>query len=68
MPEPLCRFTNKTSGRIKSIKCRIFFGLDFVATVPPTVALTGKFFGSANGPVVFGWVFSAPQFGSGFAA
>ena len=46
----------------------IFFGLDFVATVPPTVALTGKFFGSANGPVVFGWVFSAHQFGSAFAA
>ena len=46
----------------------IFFGLDFIATVPPTVALTGKFFGSTNGPIVFGWVFSAHQFGSAFAA
>ena len=46
----------------------IFFGLDYIATVPPTVRLTGKFFGTVNGPVVFGWIFSAHQFGSAFAA
>ena len=46
----------------------IFFGLDFIATVPPTVKLTGKFFGPVNGPVLFGWIFASHQFGAAFAA
>ena len=46
----------------------IFFGLDFIATVPPTVRLTSKFFGSVNGPVVFGWIFAAHQYGAAVAA
>ena len=46
----------------------MFFGLDYIATVPPTVRLTGKAFGVVTGPVVFGWIFSAHQFGSALAA
>ena len=46
----------------------IFFGLDYIATVPPTVKLTGSKFGMVQGPVVFGWIFSAHQFGSAVAA
>jgi MFS family permease len=46
----------------------IFFGLDFIATVPPTVRLTSQYFGTVNGPLVFGWIFAAHQFGSAFAA
>ncbi len=46
----------------------VFFGLDYIATVPPTVKLTGNAFGVVRGPVVFGWIFSAHQFGSAFAA
>jgi predicted MFS family arabinose efflux permease len=46
----------------------IFFGLDFVATVPPTVRLMGQHFGAAKGPVLFGWVFAAHQLGSAVAA
>ena len=46
----------------------IFFGLDFIATVPPTVKLTSKYFGTIQGPVLFGWIFSAHQFGAAFAA
>ena len=45
----------------------IFYGLDWVATVPPTVALCRQYFGDA-GPVVFGWVFAAHQFGAAIAA
>jgi predicted MFS family arabinose efflux permease len=33
----------------------IFYGLDWIATVPPTVALCRQFFGDV-GPIVFGWV------------
>ena len=46
----------------------IFFGLDFIATVPPTVKLSGQFFGIINGPIVFGWIFGAHQLGSAVAA
>ena len=46
----------------------IFFGLDFIATVPPTVRLTSKFFGIVSGPVIFGWIFAAHQYGAAFAA
>ncbi|MDQ1666680.1 MAG: hypothetical protein QOH75_2711 [Actinomycetota bacterium] len=45
----------------------IFYGLDWVATVPPTVALCRQYYGDA-GPVVFGWVFAAHQFGAAIAA
>ncbi len=46
----------------------IFFGLDFIATVPPTVRLASKHFGTVNGPILFGWIFAAHQFGSAIAA
>ncbi len=45
----------------------VFYGLDWVATVPPTVALCRQYFGEA-GPVVFGWVFAAHQVGAAIAA
>ncbi|HUQ56186.1 MFS transporter [Lentzea sp.] len=45
----------------------IFYGLDWVATVPPTVALCRQYFGM-SGPVVFGWVFASHQFGAALAA
>ncbi|MBP2706666.1 MFS transporter [Microbispora sp. RL4-1S] len=45
----------------------IFYGLDWVATVPPTVALCRKIFG-ADGAVVFGWVFASHQIGAAIAA
>ena len=45
----------------------IFYGLDWVATVPPTVALCREYFG-ASGPVVFGWVFASHQVGAAVAA
>lgn len=46
----------------------IFFGLDFIAIVPPTAKLSGKFFAKVNGPIVFGWIFGAHQLGSAVAA
>ena len=45
----------------------IFYGLDWVATVPPTVALCRRIYG-ADGAVVFGWVFGAHQVGAAIAA
>jgi predicted MFS family arabinose efflux permease len=45
----------------------VFYGLDWVATVPPTLALCRQHFG-ARAPVVFGWVFASHQVGSAIAA
>ncbi len=46
----------------------IFFGLDYIATVPPTVALVADRFGRANVGAVFGWVFFAHQVGAALAS
>lgn len=45
----------------------IFYGLDWVATVPPTIVLCREYFG-ARTPVVFGWVFASHQLGAAVAA
>lgn len=46
----------------------LFYGLDWIATVPPTVALANRRFGAAIGPIVFGWVMVAHQLGAASAA
>jgi len=46
----------------------VFYGLDWVATVPPTMALCRSHFGLARSSVVFGWVFAAHMVGAGIAA
>ena len=46
----------------------MFYGLDWVATVPPTVRLAGQAFGRERAPVVFGWIFTAHQLGAATAA
>ena len=46
----------------------IFYGLDWVATVPPTVKLAAKSFGREKAPLVFGWIFTAHQLGGAVAA
>lgn len=45
----------------------VIYGLDWVATVPPTIALCREVFGE-RGPLVFGWVFAAHQIGAGIAS
>jgi sugar phosphate permease len=46
----------------------VFFGLDFIATVPPTVKLAAQHFGAAKGPIIFGWAFAAHQLGGAVSA
>jgi MFS family permease len=45
----------------------VLFGLDYIATVPPTVALTARTFGTANVGTVYGWVFFSHQLGAASA-
>jgi MFS family permease len=42
----------------------VFFGLDYIATLPPTVKLTVQAFGRDRGPVVFGWIYAGHQVGA----
>ena len=46
----------------------VFYGLDWVATVPPTVRLAAEGFGRERAALVFGWVFTAHQIGAATAA
>jgi predicted MFS family arabinose efflux permease len=46
----------------------VFFGLDWVATVPPTVTLCREAYGVERGAIVFGWVFAAHMVGAAVAA
>jgi len=46
----------------------IFYGLDWVATVPPTVILCRRILGPAHGTVIYGWVFASHQIGGSIAA
>lgn len=46
----------------------VLFGLDYIATVPPTVALVADRFGRMNVGTVFGWVFFSHQIGAALAA
>jgi predicted MFS family arabinose efflux permease len=46
----------------------VFYGLDWIATVPPTVRLAVEAFGERDGPVVFGWIAAGHQLGAASAA
>jgi predicted MFS family arabinose efflux permease len=46
----------------------VFYGLDWIATVPPTVRLTTETVGVRDAPIAFGWIFASHQIGAGIGA
>jgi sugar phosphate permease len=46
----------------------LFYGLDWIATVPPTVKLAANSFGREKAGVMFGWIFAGHQIGAATAA
>jgi MFS family permease len=46
----------------------VVYGLDWIATVPPTAGLASDIFGKRFGPIIFGWVFFGHQVGAALAA
>jgi sugar phosphate permease len=46
----------------------VVYGLDWIATVPPTLRLSNEHFGDRSGPLVFGWVVAGHQVGAATAA
>ncbi len=55
------------TGGVPLVIFVVFYGLDWVATVPPTVVLCQRTFGERGG-VVYGWVLASHQFGAALAA
>lgn len=45
----------------------VFYGLDWIATVPPTVRLATDAFGRDKAPIIFGWIVAGHQLGAAFA-
>jgi sugar phosphate permease len=46
----------------------VFYGLDWIATVPPTVQLCREYFGLSKSGIVYGWVFASHMVGAAIAA
>jgi len=46
----------------------VFYGLDWIATVPPTLAIANRAFGTRKAPVFFGWISASHQIGAAAAA
>ena len=46
----------------------VFYGLDWIATVPPTIELCRKHFGLEESPLIYGWVFTAHMVGAAIAS
>ena len=51
-----------------SAKGAVFYGLDWIATVPPTLRLTTEAFGEGAAAMVFGWILVGHQIGAAAAA
>jgi predicted MFS family arabinose efflux permease len=46
----------------------VFYGLDWIATVPPTLAIANRAFGTKKAPILFGWISANHQVGAAAAA
>ena len=46
----------------------VFYGLDWIATVPPTIAIANRTFGPKKAPILFGWISASHQVGAASAA
>ncbi len=46
----------------------VFYGLDWIATVPPTLAIANQRFGIRKAPILFGWISASHQIGAASAA
>lgn len=46
----------------------VFYGLDWIATVPPTVSMSRQIFGTQKSGIIYGWIFASHQAGAAVAA
>jgi sugar phosphate permease len=55
-------------NQLDIIAFSVLFGLDYIATVPPTVMLTSEIFGRRNVGIVYGWIYAAHMLGAAILA
>lgn len=46
----------------------VFYGLDWIATVPPTISISRQIFGTSKSGIIYGWIFASHQAGAAVAA
>lgn len=46
----------------------VFYGLDWIATVPPTIGISRRIFGVEKSEIIYGWIFASHQAGATVAA
>ncbi|WHY69423.1 MFS transporter [Neobacillus sp. SuZ13] len=46
----------------------VFYGLDWIATVPPTISISRQIFGTTKSGIIYGWIFASHQVGAAVAA
>ncbi|MBU8878201.1 MFS transporter [Bacillus sp. FJAT-29790] len=46
----------------------VFYGLDWIATVPPTISISRQIFGTKKSGIIYGWIFASHQAGAAVAA
>ncbi|PFH87943.1 MFS transporter [Bacillus sp. AFS088145] len=61
-------FALSTNSIIYLSAFAIFYGMDWIATVPPTIKLATDHFGKEKVGVIYGWIYTAHQLGAGAAA
>ncbi|MEH7350857.1 MFS transporter [Gottfriedia acidiceleris] len=61
-------FALSTNSIIYLSAFAIFYGMDWIATVPPTIKLATDHFGKEKVGVIYGWIYTAHQLGAGTAA
>jgi predicted MFS family arabinose efflux permease len=55
-------------GYVEMMIFTVFYGLDWIATVPPTVKISSNVFGKEKAGMIFGWIVVAHQIGASVAA
>jgi len=60
-------FALSTNSLVYLAAFAIFYGMDWIATVPPTIKLATDHFGKEKVGVIYGWIYSAHQLGAGAA-
>lgn len=55
-------------NQLDMVAFSVLFGLDYIATVPPTVMLTAELFGRRNVGIVYGWIFASHMLGAAILA
>jgi predicted MFS family arabinose efflux permease len=65
---PTLLYLPQVHSSVDIVGFAVLFGLDYIATVPPTVALVADTFGRRNVGIIYGWVYFAHMVGAAIAA